>query len=307
MTARVGFLYRLVRWGLRVVPVDASGRRVLDETLADWRRERGNAHAPVQRMIVALRSCAAVLRGLVLVSMREVQSQEGRAVLVRLAAWTAAGLLAFFALQWELLYKFGPTGGVLYGYDSLGLLSVSWITGLMPLLAFLSAAWAKRTGSPGPCLGPALIVAVATLALIGWVTPAAGQAFRELTLVRSGGTLLPQGLAELSLFDLIGRLSTERWAQAAALLNSRILWVIAAPVLLALGTTVRAFAGWRRLAGSVLPLLLFVAPFAMGIRWWPNQLWAFWGGLLGSALLVHWLARHPGGDDQAIPAGGEAS
>jgi hypothetical protein len=272
------------------LPVDAAGRRVFDETLADWRREHSKALTSVWRMAVALRSSAAVLRGLALVSMREVHSGDGRAAFVRLGLWTTAGLVTFFALNAELLYVVDESGRAPYSYAALGLLSVSWLIGLMPLLAFLSAACAKHTGSPGPRLGPALFVGVAMLALIGWVVPAAGQAFREIVFVRSGGTgVVPPGLAELSLPELIGRLSTKRWGQAAALLNHRVLWVIAVPVLLALGTTVRTLAGWRRLAGSVLPLGVFLAPFAAGIAW-PDQLYAFWGGLLTAVLIVRMLA-----------------
>jgi hypothetical protein len=286
-----GVCYALVRRLLRALPVDAIGRRVFDETLADWRRELQDAPSLVQKLRITARNGVAAGRGVLMVSLGEVTRPEGRTLLLKVVMWSCVGLLAFFASSWELLYVTASNGRALYGYDSLALLSVSWMTGLMPLLVFLSAACARRTAAASPRLGPALVMGVVMVGLLVWAVPVANQAFREFTFARTGGTGgLPRGLAELSLTELIASLRTGKVPYAWLRLTQNLIWLISVPVLLTLGAIVRGLAGWKRIAGTVLPLVMFLVPAVAGLDL-QAQVFAYWAVLAAATFVMRRLVH----------------
>ncbi len=74
----MGMLYRGCACLLGVLPVDNAGRRVFDETLADWRREGRTASGML-----------AVARSVLLVSWREVISAPMGTMTLRIVGWSA--------------------------------------------------------------------------------------------------------------------------------------------------------------------------------------------------------------------------
>jgi hypothetical protein len=97
-----GILYRIVEWFLTVLPVDASGRRVFDETLADWRREAERAANGWRRSFVGVRAMFAVARSVAGVSAKEVTLIRHSGVLPRLLLWTSAYVIVVNVIRWQL-------------------------------------------------------------------------------------------------------------------------------------------------------------------------------------------------------------
>ena len=94
-------LYGIVRWFLSALPLDAAGRQVFDETLADWHREADAAGTGLRRLVAAAQGTAAVASGLAHVSVRESTSREGAATLARLALWSLATVVLSIVLNWN--------------------------------------------------------------------------------------------------------------------------------------------------------------------------------------------------------------
>ena len=285
-----GILYRIVEWFLTVLPVDASGRRVFDETLADWRREADAAQTSPRRVAVALQGLGAVARGLAHVFVRESTSREGVAILTRLAAWSVATVTLSIALNWnQSLTVQGARVAV--GPAGVALGSFAWLVALMPLLAYVSAACVRGNAPAPPRLGPPLLIGAVMVVAMGWGLPAAGQAYRELVFAMfRPGEVLPPGLRERSLGELVGFLSTGDSARALSELHHRLYWVIAVPVMLASGMTTRCLAGWRRAAGTVLPLVIFIVPFLARIDSAYSRL-SEWVALLSVVVVIRVFVR----------------
>ena len=285
-----GILYRIVEWFLTVLPVDASGRRVFDETLADWRREADAAQTSPQRVVAGLQGLGAVARGLAHVSVRESTSREGVAALARLAAWSVAAAMVSIALNWnQSLTVQGAQVAV--GPAGVALGSVAWLVALMPLLAYVSAACVRGNALAPPRLGPAVLMGAVMVLAMGWGLPAAGQAYRELVFAMfRPGEVLPPGMGERSLRELVGLLSTGSSALALSELHHRLFWVIAVPVMLASGMTTRTFVGWRRAAGTVLPLAIFMVPFLANVDSAYSRI-SNWAALLAVVVVIRGFVR----------------
>lgn len=285
-----GILYRIVEWFLAVLPVDASGRRVFDEILADWRREMNTARTGLGSMVVVLQGLGAVARGLVQVSVRESTSREGVATLARLVAWSVATVTLSIALHWnQSLAVQGDR--VAIGPAAVALGSVAWLVALMPLLAYVSAACVRGNALAPPRLGPAVIMGVVMATVMGWGLPLANQTYRELVFAMfRPGEVLPPGIGERSLGELVGLLSTGNSARALSQLYDRLFWVIAVPVMLASGMTTRSFMGWRRAAGTVLPLVIFMMPFLANVDSAYGRI-SNWAALLAVAVVIRRIAR----------------
>lgn len=287
--ARVGILYRFVRLFLTILPVDAAGRRVFDETLADWRREASAARSSPRRVVAGLQGLGAVARGVAHVAVREGASREGVAALARLAAWSIATVVVGMVLNWnQSLVVRGVRVAV--GPAGVALGSVAWLVALMPLLAYLSAACVRGNAPAPPRLGPALLMGVVMVLAMGWGLPAANQAHRELVFAMfRPGEVLPPAFGERSLGELVGLLSTGNWARALSELHHRLFWVFAVPAMLASGMTTRSFVGWRRAAGTVLPLALFMVPFLANIDSAYGRI-SNWAALLAVVVVIRMCA-----------------
>lgn len=283
-----GAFYTLTQWGLRILPVDSAGRRCFDETLADWRNESAQASG-LLALVVPARGMWSVVRCVMLVSLRESRSREGAALLLRLAAWSIVCTVVFIGIRWNesivlqgARVPLGPVPGAL--------LSVQALLTAMPFLAFLCAAAGRRHRAPVPRLGPALVAGVVMFVAIGWAMPAANQAYRESVFaLQSSGPVPARGINERSIVELVGMLFTENVRKAAFGLNIRLAFVVAVPVMLVIGMIARTLTGWRRAAGSVLPMLLLLSPALVGLNRYGAV--AFWPALLGAVLLTRALVR----------------
>jgi len=281
-----GPLYAIVRWCLSVLPVDAAGRRCFDETLADWRKEAAQASGLLAALIVPARAMWSVFRCVMMVSLREIRTREGAALLLRLAAFSVAVMLVFIGIRWNdsidvqgVRVPLGPIPAAL--------LSVVSLLGVMPFLVFVSAAIGRRL-SVAPRLGPALVAGAVMFLAMGWVMPATNQAFRQLVFgLQARGPIAP-GINEISIVELVEMLFTESAGQAAFGLNVRIVFVVAVPVMLVIGMTSRTLTGWRRVAGSVLPVLMLLLPILVGLNRYGAGAW--WPALLAAVLLTRTLA-----------------
>src|SRR5688572_21075439 len=96
-----GPLYTIAKWCLGTLPVDAAGRRVFDETLADWRNEAAQASGPLAALAVPARAVWSVIRCVMMVSLREVRTREGAALLLRVAALSVVCMLVFIGIRWN--------------------------------------------------------------------------------------------------------------------------------------------------------------------------------------------------------------
>jgi hypothetical protein len=200
-------------------------------------------------------------------------------------------MLAFIGFHWNdsavlegKLVLFGPVPGAL--------VSVASILGAMPFLAFLCAALGRRQ-QPSPRLGPALITGAVMFIALGWAMPLSNQAYREFTFALSSTGPLPMpGVNERSVVELIEMLFTHDAQRGAFGLNIRLIFTVAAPVMLVLGTVARTLTGWRRVAASVLPMLVLMAPALIGLNRIGEVAW--WPALLGAVLVTRALARPNG-------------
>ncbi len=289
-----GPIYAVVRTLLSVLPVDHSGRRVFDETLADWRREAANVSGHLARLAVSVRAIVSVVRGVVMISAREAFNRHGLASLGRLGAWSAMAVLLFVAFNFNRAI---PVQGVHHalqraiGLEAIVLGSVSWVVALLPLLAFMSAASGRQHTARIPRLGPAVVAGVVMLGAMGWAMPAANQAWRETMFALNGGTgPIAQGINERSMVELVGLLTSSQFSSAASALNLRLVFIVAVPVLLVLGLTARSLGGRWRLAASVLPLLVFAIPFMVRIDS-PYGHASSWPALIAAVLLTRAIER----------------
>ena len=279
--------YSVTQWCLSVLPVDDRGRRVFDETLADWKSEATKASGPQGSATVSLRAVASVLRSIAMISSKELSTRKGLAPLLRLATWSFVSVLVFVAFNWNWSI---PVEGVQVQIGSTAVLlgSVSSVLAFLPLVAFVSAATGRRGGAQVPRLGPAVVAGLVMFGAMGWGMPAANQAWREMMFALSGGSgAIAPGINERSIVELIGMLLGENLGRVMAGLNVRLMFMVAVPVMLVLGVTARSLQGRRRVAGSVLPVLFLLLPFSspstFGLAWWP--------ALLGAVLVTRALAR----------------
>jgi hypothetical protein len=282
-------LYTLTNWCLTQLPVDAAGRRCVDETLADWRKEASQSSGPLAALIVPARALWSVLRCLTMVSLRDIRSREG-AVLLRLAGLSIVCMLALIGFRWDDSIVIDGTRAPI-GPAPVVLLSVASVLGVMPFLVFASSAIGRRL-STATRLGPALVAGVLMLVAMGWIMPAANQSFRQLVFGLHANGPIPPGINERSMVELIAMLFTENTRQALFGLNVRIVFVVAVPVMLVIGTTTRQLRGWRRGVGSVLPVLLLLCPVAIDLNGYVAVAW--WPALMAAVLVTRALVRTDG-------------
>jgi hypothetical protein len=286
-------LYTLTNWCLTQLPVDPAGRRCVDETLADWRKEASQSSGPLAALIVPARALWSVLRCLTMVSLRDIRSREGAVLLLRLAGLSIVCMLALIGFRWDDSIVIDGTR-VPIGPAPVVLLSVASVLGVMPFLVFASSAIGRRL-STATRLGPALVAGVLMLVAMGWILPAANQSFRQLVFGLHANGPIPPGINERSLVELIAMLFTENTRQALVGLNVRIVFVVAVPVMLVIGTTTRQLRGWRRGVGSVLPVLLLLCPFAIGLNGYVAVAW--WPALMAAVLITRALVTGSRTDD----------
>jgi hypothetical protein len=167
-----GPLYDVMRWFLSVLPVDEAGRRVFDETLADWRREAAKVSGSRSAFVVSLRSMLSAARSVARVSGREVTLIRRSGVLLRMALWTV-GYLVFVSATRSLAPYVGTTSPVSPGYAY-----VAMVAFFLPIALLLATGLGGRR-RPSPALGLGLAAAVVGMLLLGWGVPMANRAFLD--------------------------------------------------------------------------------------------------------------------------------
>jgi hypothetical protein len=194
---------------LAVLPLDARGRRAIDETLADWEHEASLAGTALERTVGAARALFSITSVLGALAVGELPAVPRSRAAARLAAYVMGSSSVALPLFWSSVAGWPPVN-VLSPLTQLSfaatvVLSLSGFA--MPLLLFLSTVPADSGGRRRtPFVGCACGSFVLALWLVGWVVPARNQEFRTTVFQASGGQgqLLP-GPNELTLPELLSR------------------------------------------------------------------------------------------------------
>lgn len=166
-----GILYRIVDWFLTVLPVDASGRRVFDETMADWRRELALATSRSRRFVVHARSTAAVVGTLWHASSREASQALKSTLVPRLATVTAVWLVGtvwFNGLPVDPRFFVAAPAGL--AWTLAGASIAAQVALAFPLLVFVAEVIGRRSRET-PTLGPLVLLVSCGLVLTLVVLP----------------------------------------------------------------------------------------------------------------------------------------
>jgi len=177
----MGMLYRVSAWLLGLLPVDDAGRRVFDETLADWRRE-GRTFSGV----------LAVVRSVLLVSWRDFVSAPMGTMALRIVAWSVLWVVLGLVVG---RYVWGDQGRGLdvVSYAPIAVVATAFF---LPAAVLLSAV---RLRTRVPALGLSLTLALLAVALMGWAVPAANRILwpavlnPEVMLTRAVPATVPTG------------------------------------------------------------------------------------------------------------------
>ena len=283
---------------------DDSGRRALEETLADWREERARAESPFARTAVNLRASLSLSRVFVMVGVAGLR-QEG---VGRFLLFTSVAAGAVAAIQLRQ-YGSGLTvpealslflGAILGPF---GMMASAFGFGLKP-----------HTRFPGVTLAA---VAMLLMGLwLGVVVPASNQYYRESVAERLGvagkRAALTRGNPEASSAELLRRAMTDDAGAGSArrALMQRLALTAAAPAMLLLGaglrTRIHTRLGWRvsQIGGGIAASLIFVSSGAAGVGLadlatavWPSlsrgdlRTLPWWTAIVVSLLATLWLSR----------------
>jgi hypothetical protein len=181
-------LYLIAEWLLGRLPVDLAGRRVFDETLADWRKESAKASGLYCSSIVAIRAVGSVLRSVAGVSFREIRSLPRGAVLIRMCLWMTAFLIVV-ALRSQISANAASVSVSSEGYAYVGRALY-----FLPVSLFLATALGRDRRSVSG-LGLALVSVVVAVPMMGWALPAANSVFLEANRGRYTNPKTPEEAA----------------------------------------------------------------------------------------------------------------
>lgn len=165
-------LYSIAHWGLGSLPVDDAGRRVFDETLADWRKEAAKARGATAGALVTMRAIFAVIRCVAGVSVREAGSIHQGGLFLRVVVMIAA----YLALV-NLLLLFTPPVWQISPLSRMYAQASSAIF-FLPVALLLAASFGG-TQRHLPSLGLGLAAALVAVAALGWGLPLANRALLE--------------------------------------------------------------------------------------------------------------------------------
>ena len=249
---------------MHLLTFDAFGRRVIDETFADWRHEAGAATGMPARICAHLRGLVALGRAVPRVFVHELRVSETWAVMA-----SVFGVAFILAVLWSGLSLPGllsRNAGLEQQALDLWLLLVPQYFFISLLLAVLSPPFVRRTS--GVALAPMLLLTLVMASALQWGIPDVLQQFR-VTVWRSAveqlgpptsptealeRTIPPsRGLNELSLTELVNRArsadeSPGRGARGQLAMRSALVALL--PALWLLGVQTRRLADhWRWRAG----------------------------------------------------------
>jgi hypothetical protein len=157
---------------LRALPLDARGRRAVEEVLADWRHESALAPTPILRAAVTARAGVALIVAMTMVTLRDVGHAAADGLMRSSAAW----LLLFTIAWWLLLTAYPPAfverlpAGVWTDIKP-GWVAV-WAGWSVPLAFFGALVFARSRDRREPRLiGVAIWAFAATVLVDGWLVP----------------------------------------------------------------------------------------------------------------------------------------
>ncbi len=240
---------RAVEFLVDMLPLDAAGQRAVDETMADWRHEEGEARSSFERVCVAFRGVWSLAVALAYAIGRDLFS----AATARTCMWCLA-LAAAFGVVMPFAWIFtGPWRPLPIGlrFEMLGLLAPWAITTTLPLALLALTSIGRRTSVVTACVW----LCVLSFVTLGWVLPETNQAFRERAALHNNpqprGRIppeLPRGEAELSLPVLLSRAGEDTWLGGRAWTHLQARWMLTAllPVCLLAGAQAARLARARR-------------------------------------------------------------
>jgi hypothetical protein len=299
---------RVIASVVDILPLDTRGRRAVDETLADWKHEAGEARTIAGRLVAGVRGAAAVAVAVTSVAVRDVTSAE---------TFGIVGLVAGSALLMGI--------GLTYRSfeDHAGYLAARGLTDA-PLLGMWSAMLPQtvslcipltllappvRRAATRSLIGPCVILMALSAANLGWIGPQAHQWLRQTTfdlLQRHDGAAnfgtprLPRGSAEYTAVDLVRHhhAGGARAQRAATDLNRRGAMLVMVPVCLVLGVQARRLGTARRwragaglLAWSAFAIGYIVATLIAILTADSLRLFSLWLAPLVCAAIAFGLAR----------------
>jgi hypothetical protein len=197
---------RVIEFVLAAIPLDARGRRAIDETLLDWSYEADRAATQAGRLWCGLRALASVGSTLASLAVAECADVPRSRWLLRFGVYLTA-IAVLFTLNSSAHPVFGGIEPAFRQPVLIGLVFVGAAAVSAPVLLFLSTVPADRAGRRRtPFFGLAIAAFVAMIGVNGWAVPIANQEFRQTVFQANGGagTIRP-GPNELTLPQLFFR------------------------------------------------------------------------------------------------------
>lgn len=259
-----------------MLPLDAGGRRAVDETLADWRHEAREAQTMVGRLVAGALGAAAVTVAVASVALRDVTSA---------ATFRIAGAVVGAACLMSIGFSYRRFESYAAELSQLGLADARliglWASLLPPAAAFciplaLLAPPVRRVATRS-LIGPCVVLMAISAFNLGWITPQANQWFRETSWAMFRPAIPEQlvprsttrNLAEYTVADLVRevRQGGAQSRRATATLNSLAVLLAMVPVCLVLGVQARRLGVARRwrVGAGLLAWVTFAAGYATAI------------------------------------------
>jgi hypothetical protein len=286
-----------------MLPLDPPGRRAVDETLADWRHEVGEARTMAGRLVAGARGAAAVTVAVASVAVRDVTSAS---------TFGIAGAVAGAACLMSIGFTYRTFESYAAELSQLGLADARliglWASLLPPAVAFciplaLLAPPVRRVATRS-LIGPCVVLMAISAFNLGWIVPQANQRFRETSWAMFRPAvpeqLVPRsvarGIAEYTVADLVRevRQGGAQSRRATATLNSGAVLLAMVPVCLVLGVQARRLGTVRRwrVGAGLLAWVTFATAILVSIATAGSlRLFSMWLVPLVCAAIAFGLAR----------------
>lgn len=273
---------RVVRGIVHALPLDARGRRAMDETLADWAHESTLATGALGRAVSALGALFAVVRTLLLLTVHET-SRIPISWAVR--RFLPIVVISSFALTMKTSASVLSTGLWHSHPGLLGWLALMLAPVALPWACLVAIATTPR-GRSLPLLGLAAIAVAVSVVLNGWIGPDSSQQFRQSVYqILTGAPMgheLTRGLQELRPHALVELAFAGSSRGATNILLLRISLILACPMLVLLAARLRRTSWWIR----ALALGSFPVALVAGMNGPLDIKWAIVLAFLGSLALT---------------------
>ena len=196
---------RIIAWCVGGLPFEPASRRAIDETLADWDHERQEARTRGRRARAGVQGILSIARAVSLSVIRETVDPGWRRGLGRrwglVAAVVALLALATAAPMVDAL----EARALIVAVVSVPLVLLA----VLPPAIFLMFAW-RPVSRAVPTAGTACFLAIAVLALAGWLVPLSSDWLNEVLLRSLDVTADPDSTPPLSRSEAL--LAVTGWA-----------------------------------------------------------------------------------------------